>query len=245
MEKGMHAGHRERLKQRFLREGLEQFEPHNVLEILLFYAIPRKDTNEIAHRLLDTFGSLAAVFDASVEDLARVEGVGPNAAALIKLVPAVNGRYMEDRINWGVEAGSSKAGGELMLSKFNGVTVERLVLLCMDNRCRVRYSAIISEGTQTKVDINIRRIIEIALRQNASSVIVGHNHPNGVAAPSKSDVNLTYELSRMMRAIDIELYDHIIVADGEYFSMASSDKFRLWFRQNEKGLETWAASTHE
>lgn len=225
MDKGMHAGHRNRLRQRFLREGMEQFEPHNVLELLLFYSIPRQDTNETAHRLIDAFGSLSAVFDASVEDLIKVEGVGLNTAVLIKLIPAVNRRYLEDRALRGFDAVSSRACGELLVSKFNGVTVERVLLLCMDNKGRVLHCAAVSEGTQSMVDISNRRIVETALRHNASCVVLGHNHPNGVAAPSRADVEATRALARLLRSMDISLYDHIIVADGEYFSMADCEKF--------------------
>lgn len=221
----MHVGHRERLRKRFLREGLEQFESHNVLELLLFYSIPRQDTNETAHRLIDTFGSLSAVFDASVEDLVKVEGVGLNTAALIKLIPAVNRRYLEDRVRRGIDVTSSQTCGELLVSKFNGVTVERVLLLCMDNRGRVQHCAVISEGTQSMVDISNRRIVETALRHNASCVILGHNHPNGILVPSQSDVETTRALARLLRSMDIKLYDHIIVADGEYFSMADCEKF--------------------
>ena len=221
----MHVGHRERLRKRFLREGLEQFESHNVLELLLFYSSPRQDTNETAHRLIDTFGSLSAVFEASVEDLVKVEGVGLNTAALIKLIPAVNRRYLEDRVRRGIDVTSSQTCGELLVSKFNGVTVERVLLLCMDNRGRVQHCAVISEGTQSMVDISNRRIVETALRHNASCVILGHNHPNGIPVPSQSDVETTRALARLLRSMDIKLYDHIIVADGEYFSMADCEKF--------------------
>ena len=208
MDKGMHDGHRNRLKRRFLEEGMEQFEPHNVLELLLFYSIPRQDTNETAHRLIDTFGSLSAVFDASVEDLMKVEGVGMNTAILIKLVPAVNRRYLEDRALRGMRAVSSEACGELLVSKFNGVTVERVLLLCMNNQGRVLHCVSISEGTQSMVDINNRRIVEAALRHNASCVVLGHNHPNGVAVPSRTDVETTCMLARLLRSMDIWLYDH-------------------------------------
>lgn len=241
----MHAGHRERLRGRFLREGLDQFEPHNILELLLFYAIPRKDTNELAHRLLDTFGSLSAVFDAPVEALARVEGIGLNAAALIKLFPAANRRYLEDRLQGGVDAGSSEASGALMLSKFNGITVEQVVLFCMDNQCRLRHSVVVSEGTQTMVDINLRKIVETALRQNASIVILGHNHPNGVAAPSKDDVDATKILRNLLEAMDIDLRDHIIVAHGEYFAMSDSPNFSHIFQKIEDHTASRAASTRE
>lgn len=233
MDKGMHDGHRERLKRRFLQEGIEQFELHNVLELLLFYSIPRQDTNETAHRLIDTFGSLSAVFDASVEDLVKVDGVGRNTALLIKLMPAVNRRYLEDRALRGIRAVSSEACGELLVSKFNGVTVERVLLLCMDNQGRVLHCATISEGTQSMVDISNRRIVEAALRQNASCVVLGHNHPNGVAAPSQTDVETTRMLARLLLSMDIVLYDHIIVADGEYFSMVKCGRFSKMFPHNQ------------
>ena len=165
----------------------------------------------------------------------KVEGIGMNTAILIKLVPAVNRRYLEDRALRGMRAVSSEACGELLVSKFNGVTVERVLLLCMNNQGRVLHCVSISEGTQSMVDINNRRIVEAALRHNASCVVLGHNHPNGVAVPSRTDVETTCMLARLLRSMDIWLYDHIIVADGEYFSMARCNKFEQFFLKIQKG----------
>ena len=120
----LHGGHRERVRKRFISEDLDNFSPHNVLELLLFYAIPQKDTNEIAHRLLNTFGSLSGVFDAPIEELKNVNGIGENAAVFIKLLPSACRRYMDDKFGKAHTINSPEAAGKFLKPKYIGVMDE-------------------------------------------------------------------------------------------------------------------------
>lgn len=218
----MHDGHRGRLKKRFAQEGLDRFEPHNALELLLFYSIPRCDTNETAHMLLKAFGSLSGVFDASVEDLQKVPGVGENSALLIKMIPALNKMYMEDKLAKGVLLNSVKASGEFLVPKFMGENNEIVIVVSLDNQGKVKNCSRIAEGGTNTAPVNNRKIVETALRHNATSIILAHNHPGGLANPSKSDVETTMQLVRVLESVQICLRDHIIVAGKDWFSLADS-----------------------
>lgn len=220
----MHEGHRARLKQSFLTGGLEPFSPHNVLELILFYALPRKDTNKIAHALLDRFGSLSAVFDAPVEELVKVDGIGENCAVLIKLFPAVSRTYLMDKQSI-TEFDDVESVGNYCVSLFIGEVTEKAYLLCFDSRNRLLNRIMLSEGSLSTVNLDKRRLIEAVIRNNTSSVILTHNHPNGVAAPSRADVESTRSISHLLREISIKFLDHIIVADNDYFSMMNHLNF--------------------
>ncbi len=223
MAESIHAGHREKLKKRFLKHGLNSFEPHNVLELLLFYAIPRKDTNETAHRLLNRFGSISAVMDASVEELKKVDGIGENAAVLLKLIPHLSSLYLDDENSKAVLLNTVEKLGDYILPKFIGMTVEGVYLLCMDNRERLIHSEMISTGgTVNASSVTMRTIVEVAVRCQATKVVIAHNHPKGFAIPSESDVTATHAIAHQLQGIGIELKDHIIVSGNDYVSLAQS-----------------------
>lgn len=226
----MHDGHRQRLKKNFLDNGLSGFYDHNVLELLLFYTIPRRDTNELAHTLINTFGSLSAVFDAPYEELIKVDGVGDNTASLIKLLTPLYGRYLEDKHSNCTTILSTEDAGRYFTAKYIGNNnIETAMLLCLDNKGSVINCDIISKGSVKMAEITSRKVVEVALKNNSSSVILAHNHPGGVAVPSSADVDVTRNLVKMLSSLDIKLRDHIIVADQDYFSMADSPKFSLMF----------------
>ncbi len=222
----IHDGHRERLKNRFRTEGLDAFDEHNVLELLLFYAVPRSDTNPAAHELLDTFGSLSAVFDAPIDALVKVKGVGENAATLIKLIPALARRYEVDKNNIACLS-STKLVGEYLLSRYVGKTQEIVYLICLDGKYKPLCCVAISEGIVNTVSISTRRIIELALKYNAVGVVLAHNHPGGIALPSNDDISTTFMIRDALRTINVKLLDHIVVADGDYVSMADSGMLYL------------------
>lgn len=225
----MHEGHRKRLRQRFLDCGLSNFAEHNVLELLLFYTIPRKDTNELAHKLINTFGSLSAVFDASFEELTKVDGIGENTASLIKLIPQIYGRYMQDKLDQNIEIFSTQAAGEYLMAKYIGIKNETSMLLCLDNKGCVTNCDVLSQGSISMTEIAGRKMVETALKNNATSAILAHNHPGGLAVPSSADIDVTRNMIVLLNSIDVRLKDHIIVADNDYFSMADSPKFSLMF----------------
>lgn len=218
----IHSGHRERMRSRFLRHGLDNFDDHNVLELLLFYAQPGKDTNALAHRLLDSFGTLAGVFDAMPEALKTVDGVGDITAVLIHLVPEVARRYLISKSSLGDVLQNSEQAGAYVLPLFMGVRDETAYLICMDAKMKVLDCRPISQGTSTALSLNIRRVVQIALSQNASSVLLAHNHVGGVALPSDEDKLATDRLQKVLGEVGITLVDHLIVADDDFVSMSDS-----------------------
>ena len=218
---GLHDGHRQRLIQRFLEEDLDNFEPHNVLELLLFYAIPRKDTNELAHVLIDTFGSLKGVFDAPYEEVIKVAGIGPNTAALLKLVPSLTRTYYSSDAR-SVILDTSEKSGEYFLPYYIGQTEEVVRLACLDAGGKVISNQILHRGSANAAEVNLRKIVNIALRNNAMGVILAHNHPGGLPLPSEEDVATTKSIREALMPMGILLMDHIIVAGQDYVSMARS-----------------------
>ena len=221
----VHKGHRARMKRRFLEHGLESFEDHHVLEILLFYALPRVDVNPLAHNLLKQFGSLAAVFDAPLDELEKVEGIGRNAASLIKLIPQVARRYMISRASLSDILDSSEKAGRYLLPRFFGERDEVVYLVCLDAKCKVLNCRLMFRGSVNSASVSIRKIVETALSFNATSVILAHNHTSGIALPSREDQITTRRIEEALRAVDITLADHIIVADDDFVSLADSGFF--------------------
>ena len=218
----MHKGHRQRLKARFREEGLDNFSEVQVLELLLFYAIPQKDTNPIAHDLIRHFGSVSQVLDASVEELTKVAGIGENAALLLKLVTEAGRYYLVNRSQQTTALTSLNACANYLVPRFFGRQVETVFLLCLDAKCKVLCCKEVGEGSVNSTSISIRRIVELALGANATSVVLAHNHPSGVAVPSKADMQTTQRLAAALEAVDIYLSDHVIVADDDYTSMVQS-----------------------
>lgn len=223
----IHEGHRGRLRTRFIEEGLDNFTDVQVLELLLFQCIPRQDTNELAHRLIDTFGGFSQVLDASVEELQKVKGVGENTAIFLKLIPAVTRYYS---VNCGKQAGTflqtTEACGQYLLRYFEGQTNETVYLLCLDSKCKPRCCQKIGEGSVNSAAVSIRRLVEVALGVNAASVVLAHNHPGGVAIPSHEDILTTRRVAAALDAVDILLADHLVVADRDFTSMVQSGYYR-------------------
>lgn len=218
----IHEGHRKRMKERFMKSGLEDFAPHNVLELLLFYSIPRGDTNPIAHRLIDTFGSLSGVFDATPEELMKVSGVGESTAILISMIPQMARKYLEDKADAVNVVGGCGDIGAYLLPKFVGRTNEALMMVFIDNKNKVISCSVVAEGTVDSAKVSRRKVMEEAMKVKATRVILAHNHPRGVAVPSAEDVAMTREIGRLFAQVGIELVDHIIIADDDYVSMAAS-----------------------
>ena len=218
----LHEGHRKRMKERFIKSGLDDFAPHNILELLLFYSIPRGDTNPVAHRLIDTFGSLSGVFDATPEELAKVDGVGENSAILISMIPQIARKYLEYKADTANIVGGCSDIGAFLLPKFVGRTNEALMMVSIDNKNKIISCSVVAEGTVDSAKVSRRKIMEEAMKVKATRVILAHNHPCGVAVPSSEDVVLTKEIGRLFAQVGIELVDHIIVANDDYVSMAAS-----------------------
>lgn len=219
---GTHDGHRERLKKRFLEYGLENFNDINALEMLLFYAIPRQDTNEIAHRLLERFGSFAAVLDAPADQLQEVKGVGENTAVLLKLIPQIDRRYQISKNTGRVRICSSADAGKFLVPRYRYAREEIVYLLSLDNRNQLIACDEIGRGTLGEASISVRGIAECALKRKAAAVILAHNHVDGFAYPSSEDQLATKQIYKGLRMVGITLSDHIVVAGEDYISFADS-----------------------
>lgn len=225
---GVHDGHRARLRETFLEHGLQSMNDINALELLLFYALPRRDTNETAHLLLERFGSLHGVFSAPFEDLREVDGIGDYAAALIALVPEIMKKSRLSRSREIRQIRSSAEAGEYLLPYFMNEQDEVVYMLCLDTKRAVICCAEMGRGVVNTVDANIRRMVEKALKVKASSVILAHNHPDGIAIPSREDDIFTKALYNALETVGIRLEDHIIVADEDYISLADSGMMNLY-----------------
>lgn len=214
----IHSGHRERLRSRYIRDGLESFEDHQVLELLLFYSVSRKDTNELAHRLLDKFGSLSAVFDAKPEELMQVEGIGSNSSVLISMISDLFKRYTQSLYEKKPVAFSTIDTGNYARSLFNGVPYETFYIICFNGKGEVVLLKKLAEGTVDEVAAYPRKVVETALLSKAPFIVLAHNHPGGVNEPSQEDIDVTEKIRAALMLVDVELLDHIVVCGGQYIS---------------------------
>lgn len=221
----LNTGHRQRLKERFLKSGFDDFEYHNMLELLLFFTIPRKDTNQTAHNLINRFGSFSAVFNASFEELIKVDGVGRESATLIKVAAALVRPYIEDLHNDGMILDTTEKLCNYLIPKYIGRTNEVTYIVCLDNKRKCLFCDMLNEGTIDSVPIFTRQIAEIALRTAATYVVISHNHPNTFALPSIEDIQTTKRLKAALDTLSIKLLDHIIVSREDAVSMADSGCF--------------------
>ena len=213
-----HSGHRERLRKRFIENGLDGFEDHQALELFLFYAIPRKDTNPLAHRLLERYRTICCVCDAPIDELQRDFGLSENAAALLKLLPEMSRLYNESRLQEN-NAIDLETLGDIVKQKFIGRTSEVVVLVLGDAKGKMVYFDVIAKGSVSSSDFPVRKIVELAIRHNAKIAFIAHNHPSGSALPSQT----TKLIAQVLRNVGVRLLDHYIVADGDYISLRESN----------------------
>ena len=218
----IHDGHRARLKQRFADYGERVFDDHQLLELLLFYCVPNGDVNPLAHRLINHFGSFSAVLDAKCEDLCQVKGVGPHTARFLSMLPHVMRRYEICKATAESVINSTADAGEYLLPFFFGTRNETVYLLCLDAKGKVLSCVFLTEGSPDRVGLDSRQIVETALFHRATSVILAHNHLSGVAAPSEADISTTLALRPLLKAIHVDLLDHLVIADGDFVSMVES-----------------------
>ena len=220
----IHSEHRQRVKNRFRNEGLDHFEELHALELLLFYALPRIDTNPIAHDLLNHFGNLRNVLEAPVEQLMGVNGVGEHAAILLSLVRGLSQKYMISGDS-AAPLNTLEDCGTYLINRFIGQRNEVVMLLCLDAKRAPLCCRIVSEGSVNAAEISTRKVVEAALSVNATSVILAHNHPSGIAVPSMPDIVTTRRMGAALSAVDIVLEDHFVVADRDYVSLRQSNYY--------------------
>ena len=221
----IHKDHRQRLRARFLKEGLDNFDELYVLELLLFYCIPRVDTNPLAHRLLDHFGSLNNVLNATASELEKVEGVGKNTSTFLSLITQVGRYYQVKQSELGKILRTIDQCGNYLVPYFFGREKETVFMLCLDAKCKVLCCKMVGEGSVNSANIPVRRVVEIALAANATTVVLAHNHPSGLAIPSADDIQTTKRVAAALETVEIVLADHIVVSKDDYVSMVQSGYF--------------------
>lgn len=222
----IHKEHRKRMRKRFEEHGLDMFEEHEALEVLLYYAIPRVDTNETAHNLINRFKTFGNVLDAPISELEKVDGVGRNTALYLKLLRdayryyGIHKEHNEEILN------DINDCGQYLIRYFDAVKVETVYLLGLDAKKKVICCREVSKGTINSAAVSVRKIVEIALSENVTSVILAHNHPSGLALPSAEDLATTRRVAYALAAVDVKLVDHIIVCDSDFVSLIQSGMYK-------------------
>ena len=221
----IHSGHRARMLESYLSAGIDSLSDVEALELLLGYAISRRDVNPLAHRLLNEFGSLHRVFEAPVEKLQLVSGIGPRTAALIRLASELWGRCERSRLTDQVFLRNTGEIGRYLVAQNDGAGEERAWLLSLDARCRVIECRELCRGAVNSVNLPFRRVVEAALLAKATSVVLAHNHTSGTLLPSLEDVTYTRQIAQALELVDVTLIDHFVLGDRNYISMKASGMF--------------------
>jgi len=228
--KNPHAGHRDRMKERFIANGFEGFSDHEILEMLLYYCYsPRLDTNEVAHRMIEQFGSLHNLLDANPNEISQRCKVTKHVAVLVSMVPQLARSYSLSKWRKRARLTTSRQSGEYCTSLFLGEVNECMYLVCLNNQRYIIHTEKISEGSLTQTMVYPRIIVQTALVHKAVAVIITHNHPGGAVTASKSDIDLTIAIIRALDAIDIVVEDHIIVAGELYYSFSEKKTLPYWY----------------
>lgn len=224
---GLHEGHRERLKKRFREaNSFDGFEEHQILELLLFYSIPRIDTNEIAHTLLNRFGSLSDVFDADYNELIKMKYITENTATMLKMIPRLMSVYYKSK-NENTVYSDNKLLKELFRSHLTGLDHEEFWIACFNGKLELISCELVSSGVVNGATVHMRKLMEIVIKTNAVSIAVAHNHPKGNAIPSNEDIAITRDIKSNMERIEVSLLDHIIVGENDIGSLRFSP-YMFW-----------------
>ncbi len=217
-KENLHEGHRARMRERFRQNGFDGFDEHQIIEMLLFYTCPRKDTNELAHILVNKFGGIAGIMDADFDELTSVSGISENTATLFKIIPKFLSIYYNSRSN-GLVYDNTEKLKQLFKPYFVGLTHEEFRLACFDNNLRIISNVSVSAGGPSSAPIELRKIVEEIVRVNSSHAVIAHNHPKGVPSPSQDDVAATRLINGTLKSFGVELLDHIIVGEVSAVSM--------------------------
>lgn len=236
-KENIHKGHRQKLKNQFYEAGLDHMPDHVVLEMLLFFGIPYKDTNPIAHELINSFGSFAGVLRADLDDLKNIKGMTENAACLIKMMLPVFNRYSESLASKTPKLQSPKEIVDYIRQKFNGTYNEIVYALCFDSEHDLISVREIGSGDVSQAFISFRRIAQVALETKTRDIVLVHNHPYSIALPSAEDVETTKRVHDFLLQLKVKLSDHIIIAEQGFCSMASIAKYKYIFSPEKNASE--------
>ena len=228
-KKNIHAGHRERVRENVLKNGFEQLEDHRLLELLLFYSIPREDTYEIAHRVLNEFGSFSVIIKATPKKLTQVQGVGKNSAIQIAAIGELFKRVIEEGAVKRTPYKTIEELVALVKSQYLNEKNEKMLFICFDSAMRLKKIESFTEGDSVRTSTELKTALSKILENDPSFVIMAHNHPEGPALPSNTDVTSTSTVSTTLRRLGINLADHIIINRTAYFSMREDTRYKNLF----------------
>ncbi|MBO4467676.1 MAG: hypothetical protein J5766_00090 [Clostridia bacterium] len=230
MSDNIHEGHRGRLKREFLNGTFSDDTPdYKWLEILLFFSIPQKDTNPIAHELINKFGSLSGVLEAPVEEIKSVKGISDNTATLLKLIIPIARKYELQKSRSLFEYSDREHIEQYILKQFFGLEKERIGVLLLNQIGKVIDFRFLGEGDFCEVGVSTREIVKFVLDKNAQSIIIAHNHPKNYALPSADDIAATESLVNTLARLNIRVIDHVIISGNDYVSLAQSRKYSYIF----------------
>jgi DNA repair protein RadC len=218
-EKPHYHGHRKRLKDRYLKTGLDALEDYEVLELLLTHSQPRRDVKPAAKNLLKTFGGLKEVLEADSNDLTQVEGIGPGAALLIRLVKDLAVRYLDQTAKKKPHLGSTPELLRYCKAYFGGIKDEEFRVIFLDNHHHIIQVETLQQGTVNQAVVYPRKVLERALQHKASGIILVHNHPSGYVRPSPDDIRLTKIIAQTAAKLDIQVHDHLIIGGDTFYSL--------------------------
>jgi len=229
-EKNIHSGHRKRVKANVIKNGFSQLEEHKLLELMLFYSIPREDTNELAHKLINHFGSFEEVFKANIDQLTKVDGVGDNTAVMIAAMGEAFNRIAKAKPSKKRIYKSTEDLKELAVALLKGEQNEKVFLICFDAKKTLKRYTVISEGDEVSSEIDMKLIIKNLVDSDSSIAVLAHNHPTSSPEPSAYDIDSTRMVCVTLRKIGYALADHIIVGEkGEAYSMHLDPRFSALF----------------
>lgn len=237
MKNAVHDGHRERMRQRIEQNGAATLQSHELLEYILYSFVPRKDTNEIAHALIDKFGSFAGVLNADAQHLAEIKGMTRNAALFLSNMPSMFRRYSVDTESVKLSLKGRGKAREFMRRQLYGATVEQVVAAALDAQDNVIKYEILAAGTGDGVAVSVRSVVDFALKYKASGILLAHNHPSGSVKPSQQDLMITREIAWTLNSVGTVLQDHFIFNSTDYYSFDEQGKLRAMMEERDITLK--------
>lgn len=219
MGENLHAGHRKRLKDRYRVGGLASLEEHEQLELLLFYAIPRCDTNATAHRLLNVFGSIPAILDAPLEEIERIPGVGKGSGTFFRFLKDIYGVYQTKDQSPHPIIKKPVDAAQVLMRLYADWHKEAVAVLLLNQHNRLIHAGILNHNPSDWINLDLRGIIQMSFNYEADKIVLGHNHPSGDVRPSQTDIQNSVAMERNLARVGITLMDHIILHNREFYSM--------------------------
>lgn len=210
--------HRKRLKKKFVDTGIDAFHDYEILELLLTYAIPRKDVKSLAKRLIKHFGSLKKILDADMKDLEKLSGIKTHTAVLIKLVKEISSFYLKEKAAEQTQITCTKELLDFLINKMGGLKDEQFHVIYLNAQNKIIDIETVQEGIVNQTVVYPRKVLENALLRKASAIIMAHNHPSGYVKPSDSDIRLTRTIQEAAKILDILVHDHVIIGENKFFS---------------------------